>query len=285
MIKRLLWLTIFTTPALSAPAVRVVSCTIASDEMASDILGRAGHAERLVAVSTLADDERYSNLRPVPATIKGRCGGELESLLKLKPDLAVVASFNRPELVHRLKASGIKVHVLRDFATLADIEASLTELGKALDEVNAGQAAAKDFHAEIDRLRHDIRVNTPAVRALQFFPDGAVSGGDTLFNDLVRAAGGENIGATGGVKGWPKLQTEALAMLKPDVLVASGTEADRASLLKMMRSLPGFKDMSAVKDGHLILIPERELSAASPHILKALAKLRAGFEALQKASP
>src|SRR5688500_10114029 len=72
------FLALFSVAAAAAPAgppasvpkapVRVVSCTVASDEVALDLLTRAGHPERLKGVSTLAADPRYGNV-PVPKDV------------------------------------------------------------------------------------------------------------------------------------------------------------------------------------------------------------------------
>jgi len=265
----------FASGATTAPRpLRIASCAIASDEMLVDLLGRAGHPERLVAVSTLADDTRYSNLVPVPAGISGRCGGELESLLKLKPDVAVIASFNRPELIARLKAAGVIVHTLGDFTTLNDVETNLRALGELIREPEATKAAVSAFVAERDRLTAKPSPAAVApVRALEFFPDGVVSGRETLFDDLVRHAGGINVAAEMGLKGWPRVSTETLATLRPDVIIAGGDPAEQPATLARLRSIPGFKEMSAVKQGRLVMIPQREMSAASPHILKALTRI------------
>src|SRR4051812_26256730 len=83
---------------VAAAPVRIASCSLASDETLLALLGPG--TPRLVAVSSLATDRRYSNIAgEIPKSLTGRCGTELESLLALKPDLAVLASYNRPELL------------------------------------------------------------------------------------------------------------------------------------------------------------------------------------------
>lgn len=270
--------------AVGGTPKRIASCTVAGDEMATAVLERAGALDRLKAVSTLANDPRYSNMTTLPPHLLGRCGGELESLLKLKPDLAIVASFNRPELLRRLKEAKVSVHVLREFRRLDDIEAALAELGVVLDEPKAAAALVAEFAKERQALASHTSAKSPP-RVLQFTPDGLVSGGDTLFDDIVRAAGGINIGAEDGRKGWPRLQAEAIATLRPDVVLAAGEPSEQAMILKGVQSAPGFKEIPAVKAGALIVIPERELSAASPHVLKAIAKLKAGLAARRGAAP
>src|SRR4051794_12554739 len=128
-------------------SIRIASCSLASDETLLDLAVKSGRPEELVAVSTLADDPRYSNVAgTLPKTLTGRCGAELESLLKLKPDLAILASYNKPELLQRLAATGVKTLTLGDFKSLDDIEANVLTVGKAAGFAAEALRAATDFH-------------------------------------------------------------------------------------------------------------------------------------------
>ena len=71
---------------------------------------------------------------------------------------------------------------------------------------------------------------------------------------------------------------ETLAALRPDLIVVGEAPAKRDAILKSMRSLPGWKEIPAVREGRVVLIPDHELGAASHHVLKALAKLRAAID-------
>jgi iron complex transport system substrate-binding protein len=257
--------------AAPAPAPqRVLSGSLASDEIALALLTRAKAPERLIAVSTLADDPLYSNIAPVPAAIKARFAADLEGALALRPDLVILASFNKPETLARFKDAKVKTLVLGDFFSFADIEAHIREIGAALGVPDAAAGLAKDMQAAL------AAVPVPAGKrptVLDFHQGGSVSGKGTLFEALVTAAGAEDLAASKGFKGWPSLSAETLATLAPDVVVAAGEEGERAAIQAQIAAAPGWKSMRTAKTARLILIPERLLSATSQHVVDGVVML------------
>ncbi len=267
----------FHSLAMASPQ-RIASGSLASDEIVLDLLGRQGELSRLVAVSTLATDARYSNVADkVPASVTGRVGGELESLLKLRPDLAILASYNKPEIRSRLEAAHVEVYSLGNFKNLDDIEHNVTTLGHLVGADQGAAAMLKEFQDERRAAHKAVEKRGTHPTVLDFAPDGSVSAGETLFDALVREAGAVNVAAELGLKNWPKLSTEVLTALRPDFIVVSGKPEDREALLAEMRRGVGWKTMPAVVKGRIIIIPGAELSSVSPFVARALAKLLAGL--------
>lgn len=255
---------------------RIASGSLASDEILVTLLWQTKEIARLVAVSQFATDPRYSNVADrIPEIVSGRVGGELESLLALKPDLAILASYNKPEIEQRLAGAHVKVLRLSEFRSLDDIANNIKAIGAAtaLEQPAAEMIARFQKGRAAAREAAKKRGTHPTV--LDFSADGSVSGKGTLFDALVSEAGGVGLAGQIGLKDWPKLSTEALAVLRPDVLVAVGDPGDKAKVLTEIRSLPGWKEMPAAKAGKVIVIPGRELAAVSPFVLNALDKLNA----------
>lgn len=274
--KMLFWLWFVATAAWGAAPQRVATCFVAADEIALELLTATNQIERLAAVSTLAEDPKYSFAAPIPASVKHRCGAELETLLAVRPDLVILASFNRPELIDRLREAKIPVHVLKSFNTFADIAANITAIGELLDAKAAAAKLAAKVMAEAPPAS-----TAAGPTLLSLSSDGVVAAGDTLFNAIILAAGGINLAAQQGLKGWPRLSAEAIAKLDPDWLVAAGDPADPQALaraLALARGASGYGAMRAVKLQRIILIPEREISAASHHILRAVQRLAAALK-------
>lgn len=249
------------------------------------MLSRAGHLQRLVAVSTLADNPHLSHVAPVPAVVKGRCGGELESLLALRPDVVVLTSYNRPEIAQRLAQAGVRTAVLGAFDRLDDVEAHVTELGRLARVEGTAAALATELQTRRAAVaRSPVRfASGRAPVLLHVFPDDAVSGTGTLFDDLARAVGAANAAAPLGVKGWPHLGAETLATLKVDFVVVGGDERERSDILAHLRSEPGLKELAAVRAGRLLLVPDKDLGAASEYLVDGLEKLHAALAAAVKA--
>jgi ABC-type Fe3+-hydroxamate transport system substrate-binding protein len=189
--------------------------------------------------------------------------------------LILLASYNKPEVLARLTSSQRTTFVLGDFATLAAVAGNIRTLGNLVFAPAAAATLAAAFAAETAKIRAAGAALTRRPRLLGFYPDGAVMGAQTLFDDLVRTAGGVNLAATLGLKGWPKLGAETLATLAPDLLVTGGDAADRGRILKRLRAQPGWRGLAAVKKGKLLVIPARQLDATSHHVLEALRQLHA----------
>ena len=250
---------------------RVLSGSLASDEIAVELLGRAHSLGLLLAVSTLADDPLYSNIAPVPTSIKSRFGADLEGALALRPDLVILASFNKPETLERFKTAKVATLLLGEFRNFDDIEAHIVAIGTALHVEREAEALKQQMVADLAALKSPAPKNRPLV--LDFHAGGTVSGEGTLFDALVRAAGGTDLATKNGWRGWPAVGAETLATLAPDVIVAAGKESERLSVQALIRQTPGWKDMSTAKTARLVLIPERELSATSHHVVKAAQRL------------
>ena len=106
---------------VSAKPSRILSATLASDEILTSILAQTCDPKpcidayaRLIAVSRFADDPRYSNIAPVSKLVKERFTGDVEQFIKFRPDLVILASFSRPELITRLKTLKVANFLMSD---------------------------------------------------------------------------------------------------------------------------------------------------------------------------
>jgi len=260
------------TVSFKAPPQRIVSTFLGADEMLKEILVRGGKLHHLQAVSTLADNPDYSHITPVPKSIKGRAGDDLESLLRLKPDLAVVASFNRPEFVRRLEQAKVQTFVLNKFSSFADIEENIKQLGVLTGETKSANQLAAEFRGALEKT-----ANPPAGKkratVLTFMANGSVHGAGTTFDDIARYSGTTNLASQKGYQGWARLSPEVLASLDPDFLVVAGRPEHKPTLVAQIRSTPGFASMRAAKEGRVVIIAGRDLTAVSHHVVNAVTAL------------
>jgi len=254
-----------------APPVRIASSSLASDEILIELLKETNGLKRLVAVSTLSDNPTYSNVTPVPKIIKKRIGKEIESIVMLKPDLIILAKYNRPEMLSILDKSKLRTFTLGAFDSLKDISANIVKLGKLIHAEKAAKKLKTSFERELNAIRSNRPKKSPLI--LSFFYGGTVAGKNTTFDSLVDVVGGKNIAAILGITGWQKLSNEVIATLKPDYIVTPGEETNRSTILRTIRQMPGWAGLNAVKTGKVVIIPERELNSLSHHVVKAAIKL------------
>ena len=282
--------------AVAADAVkaeRVVSGSVAGDEMLTAILLKSctptpctRALSRLIAVSRFADDPRYSNLPPVSEIIHHRFSGDIEQALNLKPDLVVLASFSRPEILSRFEQLKLPQYLIADHSDIDGIQRTIQALGKRIGEEDAADQVVADMKLQLKEIENASKEKkSPKLSVLHIYSDGVVSGSGTLFDAIARAAGTHNIGAS-MVQGWKKLGAESLIKLDPDAIVVGGAlPEDRQHELDVLKGIAGIEHLRAWREQHIIIIPDAELSAVSPHIIKAVRKLNSASAAIQSAAP
>jgi iron complex transport system substrate-binding protein len=262
---------------------KIASATIASDEILFEILNRAKQAQRLAAVSYLADDPRYSNISAQVKTIPARVGLNSEALLSLKPDLVVLASFNRPELQRQLMQAKIPVHLLSAFNNLDDISQHIRGLGALLQEEKIAEEIAGQFSRDLARLREQVKSalakkqGSSSPKLLYWSNNGIYLGSGTMFQSMVELLAGENEATRLGIKGWGRLSDERLATSQAEYLVVAGAESERDFVLKTLQTKAAFAHLPALKAKRIIMVPAAELEACSPYVVLALEKIAAGI--------
>jgi len=245
---------------------RIVSQTVLSDE----ILWALGEPvrSRVVAVSIMADDERYSRVagRWPPALPRVRGGSE--QLLSIAPDLVIVADFTAAEARALLRKAGVRTLAISGFDGFDDYRRHVRELAEIVGASEAGERVIERF----DRQLSEVRVDGAAERTPEILSwiDGMVAGARTTFDDAARAAGYDNVAAVHGHAGHVHLSVEQIVAWDPEYIVTTcGTipceQAERA-----LASREGFSATRAAIDGHIVAIPSRHLLAVGEGMLEVV---------------
>ncbi len=248
---------------------RIVSLSLASDEILIELLPHCGGLKRLQALSIFADDPLLSNIRDSAKQIPQRVHSEPESLFKLKPDLVIAASFNRSELLEAVKARNINILTLQGFSNAADIERHIYEIGSLIQCEMPASRMASAFLKVLDENKPQFK-QKPTL--LSYSPDLSVMAKDTLFDDLVEKSGGINAASVRNLKLWPRIDTETLLTLKPDFIVIVG--ADTPEKRNEIRNHSSWKRLKAVQQNQLIFLGSRTALSTSHYFAEAVRELR-----------
>lgn len=259
-----LWL----VPNLSwaTPPMRICSVSLAGDEL----LALLGVEQRVVCVSTFADDRALSNVvGRFPAEISRRIG-KIEPVLGSAPDLVLAAPWNDADFLRVLAKSGITTIVLEEVHDFDGIRHQLLELGTRLGRLEAAREAARRMDETL--LAVDRRLATtaerPRVLALSHM---IVSGRGTTVDTLIRRAGGQNVAAAAGLNGNVQVSVERVLALDPDVLLLGLDEvATRDALL---REQPALGALRAVRDGRVVIMEPRFLTTVTPYLVDGVRAL------------
>jgi iron complex transport system substrate-binding protein len=262
---------------LAAKPVRIVSQTLASDEMLFAIVA----PERLVGLSTLARDPKYSNVVAEAATHPAPSIESAEDVVRLRPDLVFVATYSRAEVAETLEATGAPVYRLANFDDLDGVMANVERLGEAVGEPEAAARVVADMRRRLAAVEAR-RAGKPRPRVLSF-SGGFTAGRGTSFDDIVRRAGGVNEAAARGLEQFPKLSPEQVLAWNPDVLVAGALPGEAEAVRRRLATAPGPAGTTAGRRGQIVIIEMRKLLAVSQYVVEAVETLAGELDAFQAA--
>ena len=213
------------TLRLPAPATRVVSLAPAITES----LFAIGAGNELVGVTAYCS---YPPEARQKTSVGGMTSPSVETITALSPDLVIATvEGNIREDVAALERLGIPVFVTNP-RSLEGIRRSVRQLGELTGHGPQADRLAARLKQREDSLRHEAR--TPPVRTLLILAlrPLVVAGGKTFLDDLLSAAGAENLGALSSGS-YPTMSREAIAVRDPEVLILmSDAAADTSTLLE-----------------------------------------------------
>jgi iron complex transport system substrate-binding protein len=197
------------------PPQRIISVIPAVTEMLFTI----GAGSQVVGVGSF--DHYPPEVEALPR-VGALLDPDLERILSLKPDLVAVYA-SQTDLRTQLERAGIPMYVY-SHAGLADVTATIRQLGERVGHRDAAMKLASGIEAEIRAVRRRVS-SFRRPRTLVVFGREAgslrgiyASGGVGFINDMVEAAGGNNVFAD--VKQQAvQATTELILARRPDVVL------------------------------------------------------------------
>jgi iron complex transport system substrate-binding protein len=233
-----------------------------------------GMGDRLVGVSV------YCDYPPEAAKID-RVGNfltpNLEAILAKRPDIiiAVPTPGNRGS-VEALRGLGLRVLIV-DPRTLAETEASLVVIGRAIGREAEGHALVARIEAGIAAVRGRL-AGVPERRVLMVVGRTPLiaAGAGTFQDELIRMAHGKNLAAAAGGE-WPHLSIEFAVAQAPEVIIDTtmGNE-ERAGAQAALDFWNAFPTMPAVQAHRVYGYKAYQLLRPGPRLAEA-------FEAIARA--
>ena len=250
------------------PARRVLSQTVLSDEILWD-LGPDARA-RVVGVSVMADDPRYSRVVGLWPPEVPRLAATTEGLLARAPELAVIASFTAPETRALLTAQGVRLLEFASFVSFADYRRHVRALAGAVEAAPAGEALIADLDRRLAALAARRPADPPTVVS---WGDGYAATGATSFADIARAAGLINLPEREGLSGHVPVAMERLLAWDPALIViacpatAPDDPACPAAEAAFVASA-GVSATQAARDAGVVAVPARDLGSTGEGMLR-----------------
>lgn len=262
------------TPAL--PTATTKSPTVASlVPSATDLILGMGAGDHLVAVSNYDREPGAANLPRVGdyQTI------DWEKLAPLHPNLIITyygPGRIPPGFSERTRELGMQNLNLR-FDRLTDVFEALGTLGYSISERDKAQALAQHLRSKLDSLhpKPTAPPSVPVRAVIVTDPSGLdFAGRGNYLDDLLVEVGGENAVVRAG---YVALDREAIAALKPDVILHLLPGADEATKQRAMDFWNAFPDLPAVRARRVHLFTEPYMMTPGVHVADVAVKFAAAL--------
>lgn len=255
---------------------RIISLSYGTDEILFDLVP----PDRIAALSKYAGDMEITFITPEMRDKVGQTTDmNPETIIRLNPDL-VIASLSVPsETVTLLSDSGIPVYISGIPKTYDGIKQKVRGVAKAVHEESRGESLIQNMDerlAIIENKLHDVAPEDERIAVGLSWKGGILGKKGTLFADVLKKAhvkDGANIySVPKGASAY--LSDELLPKINPDVIllpVWKIKESDnKEKFAKKLIGNPAFQDITAIKENHLILFPEKYKFVMSHHVVDAI---------------
>jgi iron complex transport system substrate-binding protein len=260
---------------IKAPPQRIVSMTLSTDEILLAICS----TERITGFSALALDPKYSNIVAEARASAKPIVENAEQILRIEPDLIFVASYTRAETVEQLEAAGATVFRFANFISIEDIKQNIRTVGYAIGEDERAEALVAQMERDLSAIRARVPVGGARPRVMSFSADGYTAGTNTLFDDIVRAAGAINVAAEQGLEGYPRISAEQVAAWQPDFIIAGADGSALEDTRRRLLANPAVAATDAARADRIILIENRYFLTVSQYVVRAVGAVVDGLYA------
>lgn len=268
---------------LPRPAQRVISLAPSLTEM----LYAAGGGDTLVGAV------EYSDFPPAALKVP-RIGSnmhlDLERIAQLRPDLVLVWMHGNAEReIERLRALKIPMFFLEPHQ-ITDIPGGLERIGHLVGSDHVAEQAAGRFRANHATLQATYAQRAPVRVFYQIAEQPLMTINDhQIISDVIHLCGGINVFGREKML-VPQLSTESVVAADPDIILTAriGASSDHADTAQRKPDAPtlqrwlAFRDMKAVRNRQLWLIPGDQISRHGPRILDGAAAVCTALDAARK---
>ena len=233
---------------------------VALDAGAAELIDALGAGDSLVGVPT---GVRLGSGN-VPTEVVGENGEiDVDAVVELEPDLVVVTpETDRIDAAQVARRTGAPVYVQPALA-VDDVPRAALDLGFLLGRPVEARKLATKIRTDVAEVKARIAGAEP----VSTFVDTGLFvtiRDPSLFADLIRQAKGEKVAPDPDAG---PLTPEQLAARDPDVYLAT-TDSDRT--LESLRASPDTRNLRAVEEGRVVVVPLDLVTRAGPRVAEAL---------------
>ena len=243
---------------------RIVSLTLATDEILLSLVDTT----RVRAVTYLAADSLWTNVSEQAKQVAHTVQSDPEQIIALEPDLVLAATYNDPAHLKLLRDAGVPVVVVSLFDSVAQVADNIRFVARLTgDEARAEELIAA-MAKRLARIEAQVAKAEVKPRVLFYTAFGSSAGPGSTFSDIVRRAGGVNLGDEALDGPFGEISLEKIVELNPDVIITDEfAPEDNAEWRETFANHPALANVNAKRNGRIYTVPARHLSTLSHYIV------------------
>jgi iron complex transport system substrate-binding protein len=250
-------------PAHAQPR-RIVSMNLCTDELLLRIVDPA----RIAAITHLSQQPVNAPLGLDAIASKLAINhGLAEEVIALKPDLILAGSFTTSTATALLRRLGYTVLIFEPENSFDDMRANIRKLAAATGDTAKAEQIIADFDARLAALQARIPDDKRPIFA-DIGVNNYITGDNTLYAQVVNAAGYRTLGQALGFSGYRSVPLEQLLTIRPALMSTATPWTSPPSLSTMALGHPALRAMTA-RTPH-VEIPERYTTCGAPSLLGAI---------------
>ena len=259
---------------------RIVSLTYGTDEIITDLVD----LKRIVAYSRWAGDNGITFITKEQAFKVGcKVHDNLESILKLQPDLVVASIATSNDVISSLENVGIPVYIARSPHNYEEMRSKVMNLAQAVGEKEQGQALVQRMDERLAKLEQKLSSLPSSERkvAVAFsFTSAMGRRGDLLDSMLTMAHvinGAAAVTPPKSEHGSVIISKEMVVRINPDIFLLPtwnyNDKQDVQGYAHQGMNDPAYKNVKAVQNGQLRFVSDKYRYVSSHHIVEAIEEI------------
>lgn len=248
---------------------KIVSLSISTDE----ILMALVTADRIAALSYLADNNGLSNIVEQAKAIPKKIRANPETIIALQPDLVIMPDWLPPALSQTLREVGVPVYVYKTATTVDEVKQSITTIAHLVGEDQAGERLVAEMENQLAQVNEKVRQipkdSQQVVIRFSMMGDGGGKG--STFEDICRQAGVMEGAALAGLGRDDVMSKEQIVSVNPDVILLpvwdySG-KTDMNKFAEDIQTDPALQSVKAIRNKKMVVVPDKHLTSTSQYIV------------------
>jgi len=241
----------------------IVSTNLCIDTLAVALIG----AENLLAVSSVADDKKYSTIADKIKNTK-KTSFNAEEIYSLNPSMVIASNFSSLKTRRALAKLGIKVELIEYAQSIDDLKRNINRMGTLLRATEK----AKNLIQKFEEFPALVGLETNRT-ALQYSANKYLNGENSLINDIFLRAGFKRPQDLKKSPGGQFLSSEIILKAKPDLLLLDREQNSAPEDQNPAYHRSIYSPLAGLLTTH---VSQKYWSCGAPeiiHLIKALAEI------------